>query len=231
MLNPYIFHPVSHTCNAPLHLLPVSPCIHVCVGKAFCDGSSPAYSCPSGLTLNIVSAFFGGTYTAMLSTCVAPKPANCKLCAVGCTYPNALSVVESKCSGKNACNISFATSPFGKDLCVNTIHYLQVNATCCTQPVTALPANSPPSPLAPIPIPPRPPSPLLSPPVPVPPPPSCIAAIGSGEIQTAIFPEYCRPPQERCLELLGVTFHREFGMLNPYIFHHASHTCNSRSPH
>ncbi|XP_073731550.1 L-rhamnose-binding lectin CSL3-like [Misgurnus anguillicaudatus] len=89
-----------------------------------CESDTANLQCDQG-HIKVLSANYGRTNSA---TCSSGKPAN-QISNIQCTQDSSLSVLTSRCDGKQNCYISASNSVFG-DPCVGTYKYLDVSYIC-----------------------------------------------------------------------------------------------------
>ncbi|XP_056589525.1 uncharacterized protein LOC130409523 [Triplophysa dalaica] len=122
----YLF--VSYECILPT--TPPPPTIAPSTNLVTCDLGTARLSCAQG-TINVLSANYGRTDR---TTCSSGRPSN-QLSNVQCTQSTSLSVLTTRCDGKQSCSIVVRKNIFN-DPCPGTYKYLFVSYECTTNLVT-----------------------------------------------------------------------------------------------
>ncbi|XP_057175739.1 L-rhamnose-binding lectin CSL2-like [Triplophysa rosa] len=117
----YKYLNVSYECILPPPPPPPPPSANNLVT---CESDTARLSCANG-SIKVLSANYGRTDR---TTCSTGRPAH-QLSNVQCTQNTSLSVVITRCDGKQDCSIPATNNVFG-DPCVGTYKYLNVSYTC-----------------------------------------------------------------------------------------------------
>ncbi|XP_057175737.1 rhamnose-binding lectin-like [Triplophysa rosa] len=118
----YKYLNVSYEC-----ILPPPPSAPI-TNLVTCESETAHLSCDQG-TIKVLSANYGRTNN---TTCSTGRPAN-QLSNVQCTQSTSLSVVTTRCDGKQNCSIVVGNAAF-TDPCPGTYKYLYVSYECILPP-------------------------------------------------------------------------------------------------